>query len=342
MNVEVCKDPALWDAFVDGFCEATNYHLWAWKEVIEETYGHKGYYLVATAEKKIEGVLPLFWMRSRIFGRFLISIPFFSYGGVLAKTTEARQALLDRAIELARDLGAHHVELRDTRAFDDNEKWQHVTPKVTMVVPLTETVEEYWGKLSSKMRQRVRSATKHGLSSEWGGLEAVDGFYSVFAANMRDLGTPVYPREWFHNICRRFPEKTRILTIRDGARIVASGIVTEFREGVELPWSGSLTEYRQKQAAVLMFWALLEWAIKQRYRWVDFGRCTRGGGVYQFKQHWLCEERPLHWYYWLAPGVSVPQLRPDNPRFRLAVRVWKRLPKGVTNWLGPHIVRSIP
>jgi len=39
-----------------------------------------------------------------------------------------------------------------------------------------------------------------------GHLELLDGFYEVFARNMRDLGTPVYAKNFFHNILEAFPE----------------------------------------------------------------------------------------------------------------------------------------
>src|SRR2546422_757864 len=110
MNVEFCADPGLWDAYVEAAPEASNYHRWVWKEVIEEAWGHEAYNLAAVSNGSIQGVLPLLWMKSRIFGKFLVSVPFFSYGGVLADNETARRALLERAIELARQLGAKHIE----------------------------------------------------------------------------------------------------------------------------------------------------------------------------------------------------------------------------------------
>jgi hypothetical protein len=35
MKVEVCKDSALWDAYVEASPDAGNYHRWIWKQVIE-------------------------------------------------------------------------------------------------------------------------------------------------------------------------------------------------------------------------------------------------------------------------------------------------------------------
>lgn len=340
MNVELCKDSGRWDAFVSRVAGASNYHRWGWRNAIEETFGHQAYYLAATKDNEIRGVLPLVRMNSRLFGHFLVSIPFFSYGGVLAEDAEARQSLLDRAGELGRELGISHIELRQGSEQPCN--WKDTTAKVTMVLPLPAKVETLWKGLSSGMRNKVRNAQKNGFRVEWGGAEAVGTFYKIFSTNMRNLGTPVYPQRWFLNLCKQFPNEVRVLSLFDGATAIASGLVTCYRNELELPWSATLPESRKKYSAVFLYWTLLEWAIQNHFQLADFGRCTRGSGVYEFKRHWNSEERPLHWYYWLAPGKPLPELRPDNPRFRMATSMWKRLPVPVANLIGPRIVRSIP
>ena len=167
-------------------------------------------------------------------------------------------------------------------------------------------------------------------------------FYGVFARNMRFLGTPVMPRAWFENVLRETAEQVRILLLCEGDQAVAGTVVTSFRRTLELPWIASLPDSRRNYSTVLLYWTALEWAIQKGFATVDLGRCTPGGGTYEFKRQWNAEAVPLHWYYWLAPGVSIPHLRPDNPRYRLAISLWKRLPLGLTLQLGPRIVRYIP
>jgi FemAB-related protein (PEP-CTERM system-associated) len=340
LQVERCHEPHAWDIYVHLAPTACNYHLWRWKQVIENTYRHPTYYLVARRADAIEGILPLVAIKSRLFGRFLVSLPFFNYGGVVADNGEARDALLAEASVLARSLGARHVELRQGLASDFG--WPSVAAKVAMVVPLPHTVDELWDNLSSRLRNKIRSGRKHGFIVRWGGEELVDSFYAVFAVNMRNLGTPVYPRSWFENVFRHAQDNCRMLTLGDGEKPVAATLITTFKDTVELPWIASLPEERKYYSTILLYWTALEWAVQNRYRAVDLGRCTPGGGTYRFKSQWNCEARPLHWYYWLAPGAAIPNLRPDNPRFKLAIRLWQRLPLGLANWLGPRVVRSIP
>ena len=340
MTVEIVKDREAWDSYVRKAAPVRLYHLWSWREVIEETFGHRSYYLAAIDEQAVRGILPLVSINSWLFGKYLVSIPFFSYGGILADSLEVREELLAGAADCARELGARHVELRQGDACDMS--WISTSPKVAMEIELPATVDEYLKGLSTSRRKRIRYNAKRGFKAEWAGAEALPTFYRIFATNMRNLGTPVYPREFFENQFRHFPDDLSVVSLWEGGKAVAAGILTVHGKTLELPWAASLEGYQKKEAPAVMYWSLIEWAIQKGYRNIDLGRCTRGSGNWAFKLHWNPVERPLHWYYWLRPGTAIPELRPDNPRFRLATNVWKRLPMAVANGLGPQLVRSLP
>lgn len=340
MNLELIQEASRWNAYTDNFPIASIYHRWVWGQLVEETFGHQAHYLAAYSGGAIQGLLPFVSIKSRLFGQFLVSMPFSSYGGVLATTAEARNALLEEAARFAQQSGARYVEMRQGLPCD--VQWLDKTPKVTMVVTLPDTGEELWNRLSSGMRNKIRNARNQGLRIEWGRGEMVDTFYSSFSRNMRDLGTPVYPKGWFENLCHRLPDDVEIVTVWDGTRSVGAGLTISHGQTLELPWSSTLRESRKKYSAVLMYWALQERALQNGYRYVDLGRSSPGSGTHQFKQHWLGKEIPLHWYYWIPAGGAVPELRTENPRYHLATKVWRRLPVRLANRLGPHIVRAIP
>ena len=342
IKVEICKEPQRWDDFVHSQPHASNYHRWVWRSAIEDTFGHVPYYVAATEDNVIQGVLPLFFIKSWLFGRSLVSVPFFSYGGVLARTEAARLSLAAKTVEIASELGVRHVELRHNDEHAGMSGWHASAAKVTMEVPLPATADELWKRLSTGLRNKVRNGRKNDFRISWGGLDDVAHFYSVFAVNMRNLGTPVYPREWFENLCRCSAGQAHILTLWDGDNAVASAFLNAHNRTLELPWSASLPESRKKYSQVFLYWTFLEWAVEHGFDRVDLGRCTPGGGTYEFKRHWGCTERMLHWYHWLPAGAPIPELKPDNGRFRLAVKLWKQLPMPIANGLGPHIVRSIP
>src|SRR5687768_9492836 len=105
-------DFSRWDEFVAGCGEATFFHRSGWKTVIEQAFGHRTHFLLAEADGRIEGVLPLAEIDSFLFGHTIVSLPFCVYGGIAAESERARHALDERARELARERRVDHLEYR--------------------------------------------------------------------------------------------------------------------------------------------------------------------------------------------------------------------------------------
>lgn len=330
----------LTDRYVSSHRLASSYHRQRWLGVIRQAFGHAGKYLVAEASGAVVGVLPLVFFDSRLFGRFAVSMPFLNYGGVLADSADAEQALLARAIDETQRAGGTHLELRHTR-----QHFPQLTPKrhkVAMELALASTADAQWQAIDRKLRNQVRKAEKHGLVCTSGGVERLDEFYQVFARNMRDLGTPVYRASFFREVLDAFPAHSRIFVVASAGRPVAASLVHWQGRRIEVPWASSLREFNPLCANVLLYWQMLAFAIERGFESFDFGRSTPGEGTYLFKKQWGAEARELVWEYWTAPRHDVPELNPKNPKFELAIRTWRRLPLSVTNRLGPLVVRNIP
>lgn len=341
VTIHESADPAGWDRFVEQHPDATGYHLWGWRAIFEEIFGHRAVYLAAEQGGVTSGVLPLVEFRSALFGRFLVSLPFVNYGGVLALNDVSGNALLARAASLARKSRMRHVELRHrSRRFEGLRPKEH---KVSMLLPLPDSTEGFWTRLDRKVRNQVRKAEKSGLRAEVTGLDRLSDFYGVFARNMRDLGTPVYSPRFFDAVVRAFPDRTRIVIVRDenSGRPVAAALTWRWRDTVEVPWASSLREFNALAPNNLLYWTIIQEAIGGGASVLDFGRSTPGEGTFHFKRQWGAEPLPLCWEYDLIDGV-MPDQSPKNPKFRVAIEAWKRLPLGIANRLGPHIVRSIP
>lgn len=329
-----------WDSFVDGHPEATGYHLWKWRNVFEDAFGHRTEYLAARQGARIAGILPLVVLESRLFGRFMVSLPFVNYGGVLSTSDEARQELLRHSFELAKKLRLSHFELRHTaRWFPDLPVKHH---KVSMHLKLARDVESAWQALRNKERNLIRKGQKSGLVVRVGGAEYIGDFYRIFARNMRDLGTPVYAREFFESIFTAFPARTRIFIASFDDRPVAAAITYAYRKQIEVPWASSLREFRDKCPNNLLYWTMIEYAVEHGFDVFDFGRSSPDDGPFRFKQQLGAEPIPLHWEYGLLESQVLPDQSPKNPKFRLAVNAWKHMPLGLATRIGPHIVRCIP
>lgn len=335
------EDKERWNNYVDKSLFSSLYHREEWKDILEKSFGHKAYYLLSeNAVGEIDGILPLVHLKSFLFGSFLVSLPYFNYGGICANSPEVYSRLLEEGVALADNLNAKHIELREIRLLQS--RLQMKSAKCTMLLNLPASSDELWNLLPSKLRSQVRKPQKEGLSIRMGREEELDSFYRVFSANMRDLGTPVYSKSFFRNILTGFPNSASICSVYKEDVPVASGFLIGFKEKLEIPWASSLRTFNHHSPNMLLYWNVLKFACDRGYRSFDFGRSTPGEGTYRFKEQWGAQPLPLYWYYWVRNGASLPQLNPKNPKYKMAIQIWKKLPVGLTQVIGPSIVRNIP
>lgn len=340
IEITASASQAEWDAFVRGHDRANGYHLWAWRGIFEDAFGHETVYLSARQGGQIVGILPLVVLRSRLFGSFAVSLPFVDGGGICARDSEVAGLLVEHAEMVAAAHRLSHVELRhESRQVPRLMAREH---KVGMRLALERDETRAWEALDRKVRNQIRKAEKSGLTVRSGGVELVDAFYGVFARNMRDLGTPVYSRQLFEQVLASLPDTSQVFLVDKGETVVGGAIALVYRDTLAVPWASSLREYRPQCPNNLLYWRIIEHAVRSGFRTFDFGRSTPGEGTYQFKEQWGARPFPLYWEYVLLEGARPPELSPANPRFKTAIAAWKRLPLPVTEWLGPWIVRSIP
>jgi serine/alanine adding enzyme len=334
-------DEAMWDQFVLGHPLASGYHMLAWRGIITKVFGHRTYYLMARDEGgMVHGVLPLVLTKSPMFGCFLTSMAFLNYGGVLADRANVRLALLAAASETAKRVGATHIELRQTEPIETD--WPVRPRKVSMRLALPPDYETLLKAYPSKLRSQIKRAQKEGMDVRIGGEELLEDYYRVFSRCMRDLGTPVYGKGFFNSIVGTFPKDVRLCVVSLKGVPLASGLLYGFRGVLEIPWAASDKRFSRLAPNMLLYSAVLEFACREGFKEFDFGRSSVDSGTYRFKQQWGASPRQLYWYYWVAEGKSIPELNPDNPKFKAAISVWQHLPLPVTNLMGPHIVKYLP
>lgn len=336
------SDEKKWEDFVNASAIAGGYHRIGWKRVIEESFGHKTFYMLSEDNGgRITGILPLVHLKSVLFGSFMVSIPFFNYGGICAEDEESYSSLLNESISLANHKGVAHIEFREMMPVDNGLPKKE--SKVCMLLALPPSAEILWKSLGSKLRSQVKRPEKEGMYFSIGGEEYLDAFYEVFSVNMRDLGTPVYSKSFFFNVLKAFPSSSWICSVytKEG-RVVASCILMGFKDTIEIPWASSLKAYNSRGTNMMLYWRCLKFACDSGYKTFDFGRSTPNEGTYRFKEQWGATPLQLHWYYWMRDGNAMPELNPHNPKFTFAINVWKRLPVGLTRLIGPPIVKNLP
>ena len=197
VRLAAAADLAAWQEFVDGNSSAGCMHHAGWYGVLRDACWVTPYFLMAVNEQgTIEGILPTYFSRSPLTGRHISSLE----DGVLALTTEAASALLTEARSLRDRTGSRYLQIRGgmvDRAADVTQ------PTVRTVIETAEPVETLWTAVKKKTRWAVRQAEQQDLSVAYDAeLAHLSDFYAVYAAHMRDLGTPVFGFEMFAAIVK--------------------------------------------------------------------------------------------------------------------------------------------
>jgi len=330
-----------WDDFVRSRPDSSFCHLHGWSAVMGQALGHRCTYLVARDRGSIQGVLPLVRVRSALFGHYLVSVPFLSYGGPLG-SAEAVRSLSEEATAIAAKSGADLLELRGRCPTDVAPLTTNVR-KITVLLDLPSDPEVLWNEgLKAKVRSQVRRPQKEGMVTRFGPGE-LDAFYRVFSQGMRDLGTPVLPRAFFQRIVTELGPQVELASVYLGDVAVAAGFGFVWNDEFEITWAASLRDYNRMAPNMLLYWSLMERMIERGLRVFNFGRCTPGGGTHRFKKQWGdARDVPLPWAQWSPSGVAATP-NPDGGRlFRYATRAWSRLPLAVANRLGPPLARNLP
>jgi len=331
-------DHERWSEYAARCPEASFFHRVEWKRVLEETFGFRTHYLLAERCGAVAGILPLAEVKSALFGHTLTSLPFCVYGGSAADDPQAARALHDAARRIAEQRGVRHLELRHTSAKEPG--WPSQDLYVTFRKELLPGVEDNMLAIPRKQRAMVRKGIKNGLQSSFD--PDADRFFELYADNVHRHGTPGLSKAYFERLLQTFGPDCRILTVTDGAGTPLSSVLSFYFRGEVLPYyAGDHERAREVAANDFKYWELMRDACERGCRLFDFGRSKRGTGSFDFKKNWGFEPSPLHYEFTLRQGGGVPQNNPMNPKYRLLIATWRRLPRAVVDRLGPLIVRGL-
>jgi FemAB-related protein (PEP-CTERM system-associated) len=327
-----------WEAFVAAHPDATFFHRAGWKHVIERSFGHHTHYLYAEENGRIRGILPLAHYNSRLFGNGLIANGCCMAGGPVAEDEDTHRALDEYAVGLMDKLGASYIEYRQpVRRHTDWAAKDSLY--ATFARPIAANADEDLKQIPRKQRAVVRKALDGTLTDNID--DTIDRFYPLYAVSVRNLGTPVFARAYFRNLLDVFGQDCHILTISQAGRPISSVLSFTFRNRIMPYYAGAGAEARDLGANDFMYWRLMRRAADHGSTLFDFGRSKIGTGPYAFKKNWGFAPVPVVHEYKIKDGEALPDVNPKNPKYRVFITLWKRLPLPLANLIGPHIVRHI-
>ncbi len=330
-----------WQHYVNRKTDATLFHGLAWKQAIERAFGHRSRFFLAFRGNTVVGALPMFEVRSLLAGRMLVSVPYGTYGGLLADDDTARQALFAEACALAQHVGARSIELRSTTAGIDSlpVRRTHATfrkelPAATELVP---------GTFPRKARAAARQADEQNtLTVEFDDAH-VQTVWNLYARSMRRLASINYPRRLFDELLAATPNGHVVQLVRNAGRPVG-GLLSFLYRDTMMPYFVGVDE-RAAPAGLnnFLYMRSMQWGVEHGYRTYDFGRTRVDNvGPFNFKRFCGFEPAALEYQTWVADGRTAPDLSPTSPRWSAARRVWRTLPLTITRPLGGWLAKSIP
>jgi FemAB-related protein (PEP-CTERM system-associated) len=314
-----------------------------WAEFVRAVYGYKVHRLVASDADGTRGALTLLEFKHPVFGHYLATAPYGSYGGFAFESATARDALLEAAARLTVRLGAEYVNVRAlAEGTSPPEGWTNDPIYCTFIVDMPASAEEILKTFSPNHRNHVRKSLKKNFSVRFGRFDLLDDVYKGLSRSMHELGSPYHSKAYLKTMAERLGENLEFAVMYDAQKkICGSGVFIYQGETVSNLHANILKDARSDYAGEFLYWSVIERGIEKNLKAFDLGRSLIGSGNETFKMKWAPRRLPLDYWYWLAPNHSLPSVNQHNPKFRLAVAVWKKLPAFIVNTFGHYLIRGL-
>jgi FemAB-related protein (PEP-CTERM system-associated) len=294
-------DQGAWDHYVCNHPGGTAYQLSGFIRAVETAYRFKSICFLAhdqaQAGGRIKGVLPLIHLHLPFSKGSLISLPYCDAGGVLADNVSIEFDLIHHAMAYADRSKIKKVEIRSVKplACLDPDLTRHPA-KVRMLRRLPGSPEQLLISLKAKVRNQVNKPLRDGLRFRLGGRKRLREFYPIYCENMRDLGSPPHPFDWFDQILAAYGSRAHVgVVYTPDSTPAAGGIILCHPAVVSIPWASSLRRFNRLNPNMLLYRGFLSFAAANRFPFFDFGRSTPEQGTFRFKKQWGAIPYDLHW-----------------------------------------------
>lgn len=332
------EDEDRWDTYMETRATSVT-DLCAWRRVVRDAYGLSSTFLVATEEDRIVGCLGLYEVKHAIFGHYLATVAFGNDGGFHFGDAATRDALLAEAKATADRLGVEYLLIR-TRGealvgfrVDDHYR--------TAMINLEGGADAVWkNSLRAKTHNQIRRGMHEGFTVESGHDQRVS-FYDVFHEHMRDLGSPAHCMRFYESIVSRLGDRMDFFVVKDGRKLVAGALLCWVNGTAMNLHTVALQKYNRRCPNYLLYWKMIEASCARGCTQFDMGRSEMDGPNLAFKMNWGPQPLTLRYNYYLRTLKDIPSLDPHNPRYRIPIAIWRRLPLFATKSLGPRLITGL-
>ncbi len=328
------------DDYVHAHPQSELFHRPQWSIAVEQGCRQRTHYLVAeNGAGSLSGCLPLTEVRSPLFGTALVSVGFGTGGGAIADDEATSRQLVEAGWALSARQGCRTMELRGGGV---PEGWQaQEGVYVGFAKPLPDTDAAILKSIKRRHRA-IRRAQEFDLQVRCGGSEReLEDHFTVYSESVRNLGSPVYPRPLFTAMLEQFGEDADILIVSREGRPISTLFSFYFKGTVSPYWGGGTWEARDCFSNEVAYYELMRHALRRGCNRFDFGRSKVGTGSCSFKMNWGFDPEPLVYAVRTSDGAKPRSINPLDPKYKLQVSLWQRLPLALANLLGPPIARGL-
>ena len=335
------KKKADWNEFVYNHPDTISWHIYEFHRVIESVYATTYYPLAVYQGDRICGILPLYHVRTLRTKDLLISCPYVVAGGIIADNDEARKLLLDKAISLSKEHNSCQIILKQYKIKNDLDLLTDDN-FYNRELNLKQSEEELWSGLAERNQKMIQEAEEYDLVFEYPSND-VQGFYDVVFSQHHAKGIPCPSRKWIESKWRFEDYSYKIALLKYKGEIVSVTMAKQFKKTVSLPYS-AMKEQDQKHEMFTyrLYWELIKRLSQEGIEIMHSGRIPNTDIVDEYRLGWGGVKNQYYYQYYPSTGVQTEFAVKRGKKRQLFEKVWRHLPKGLVNLVGPVIVKQFP
>ncbi|RKY32710.1 MAG: hypothetical protein DRP74_01860 [Candidatus Omnitrophota bacterium] len=340
-----------WNSIVLSHPESRFYQMAEYQHVLKQNFQLKGINLVFKDNDAIVGLLPVYVAKTLIFNK-IESIPFAEYGGIVSSEPERLDFEVISAFlrELIRKYKVKYLQINAGLGLPRELMKREFSIQPFLQYAELDLIDEdqLWNKFDYQVRKAVNKAKRNHLTCfEESGLAAIkEHFYPLYLRSTIRLGSPPLSLKYFLDCKTNFKERMKIFFVQQPRQILAAllGFVTN--ERVYIQYIVSDERQHPKRAADLAHWEFIKWAVKNKFKFFDFGPARYEGQI-RYKTKWGARLKDYNFFYLFDKAEEkrdLPRpLDPSSTRFTLLKKIWGIQPgfvkKASGHWLRRNLVK---
>ena len=328
VDLNTLNENEMKSSFPSHFCSSNISLFPGFLKAVLDTFRLKGIYLTCLDNKIPVGVAALYEKLNLTGGKTLVSVP----GGFWAKDRDAEIEMINTIksyINKKRIKGPVFCDLQNPLfTLDSQNRYYRAVKYIDGDEQATIST------FSKNIRRDYKTAVKNGLKL----VESDDSgvFYKIWGENMRYLGTPPVPHDFFLNLKKYLQEKVQILLVQKDNHINGGAFVIRYGDYAIDLYASSLKSYFMHYPNIFLYYEMIVWACRNGIKTFDLGRSQPGSGNEKFKLRFRAELTPLYTY----PGITKGGV---STMFNfIFAETWKYMPLKMSNLIGPRLRRYIP